>query len=169
MTREEIEQLVGAEVDRRLGGMVGQIGKDLEDRYTTKDDVEKAIEARIQHEATALNIALRDIVNRLRRDEKVPDDHPLAVVFKIMEDIADLEFRVMEIGMYVVADNLDLTRGDGTVEHAMRLTLLKRFVTDREHGRMCDMLERAKKTDPSQGETISSFAEILGPRPEGPG
>ena len=163
MTREEIEQFVGAEVDRRLGGMVGQIGKDLEDRYTTKDDVEKAIETRIQQEGQALNLMLLDLASRFKKEEKIPDTHPLAVVVQIMEKMADLEFRVLELGMYIVADNLEITHG--TAKQAMKIRILKRFVSDREHGRMYDLLDKAETTEPETHALISGFAEVLGPRP----
>jgi len=172
MTDEEIEQKIAAEVDRRIGGMVGQIGKDLADRYATKDDVDKAIEARIRREAQALNIALLDIVNRLKKDEKVPDTHPLAVVFQIMEEISDLEMRVMELGIFIVAtqqmEDIEYSSEKPPLERMQKLTVLKQFMAEREHGRILDKTENVDKLNNDNAQQlVLQFTEILGPRPKG--
>jgi hypothetical protein len=163
---EALQKMVAAEVDRRIGGMVGQIGKDLEDRYATKDLVTERIDARAQEEMAGFNRAILQAAAALRKDEKLPPNHPFAVLVQLMEEQLDLEMRVMELGLYIVADNVTLKNDKGTIERALKLSLLKKHMADREHRRILDMTGKVGRVGAEEMEMLDKFAEILGPPPK---
>lgn len=171
MTREEIEKLVAAEVDRRIGGMVGQIGKDLEDRYATKDLVDERIEKRARAEMDGFNRAMLQATDAISKGEQLPPGHPLAALVQVLDELTDLEMRVMEIGLYVVASHRGKHQRPGEdprayVERGMKLDILCNFMADREHCRILDATGKAERVDSEAAQMVEQFSEILGPRPE---
>lgn len=171
MTQEEIEKLVAAEVDRRLGAIVGQIGKDLEDRYATKDLVDERVEARAKAEMAGFNRAMLQATDAISKGETLPPGHPLAALVQVLDELTDLEMRVMELGLYIVANHRgkhQQPREDprAYIERGMKLDILCNFMADREHCRILDATGKAKRMDSEAAQMVEQFSEILGPRPE---
>ena len=171
MTPEEIEQKIAAEVDRRLGAMVAQIGKDLEERYATKAHVTEQIEKRFQLEVAKMNADILQAAGKIKRNEKLPPNHPFAVIVAMLDDIADIEMQLLEIGLYIVATEQSDGSKEGEAPHdrfqrKMKLSILRTFVGDNEHRRVLDTIEKTDRLGHDAMTGFEKMVEVLGPRPE---
>lgn len=144
MTREEVEEVVA----QHMGQAVAQIGKDLADRYATKEEVAESI----KNFANALNEAVQEETEkwkqeglRLAKDlaegRDIPKDNPLSFVTEVVDDVTTLQLRVMELGLLVV-----LGRKTGLIKRSLEKTIrfesLLHTLTDRQRREVLADIER---------------------------
>lgn len=165
----EIERLVAAEVERRIGGVVAQIGKDLADRYATTEQVQGLIDHRAKLELAAMNAAFQQAAQAIASEQALPEEHPLAALVNFFEDFTDVQLRVNMLSLYAVVLNKLDERGESGPDHVrriMELGRIKRFVADLEHNHLLDWVEKGIEYERDGMDIVRGLVEVLGPRPE---
>lgn len=109
MTKEEIQSLVEKEVSRRMADLTTQMGKDLSERFVTKQQLEDKITHRVQTEAKALQEQIAAVTRWIGQGEEVPEDHFAYPFVKLVEDSVDNSWRMMETTAYLLSDPKRLT------------------------------------------------------------
>jgi hypothetical protein len=156
MTKEEIEQLIEAEVSKRVGTLTAQIGLDLEQRYATKKDLQDFAEVQRKDQEKALLVLIEDATRRLDNDEDFPEDHPFAFLVSTMEAISDLEIKMIEVMAYLLGEAKKPEDLDGI----LRFSHLKEFSRGRFRKYLREDLEHLGKSTSSDQQT-SAYRQVI--------
>lgn len=168
MTKEEIEALVEAEVSRRVAAMTAQFGRDLSERYATKDDVEQAVKTAFKKEHENFAESLNDFVEKIKSKDRDDPDHPFSFLIQVLDDIGELQVRVMEIGMYILAEETRVGKGPDAIEKVIKLSRVKGVAVDHERQRFRRDVARfrMRTKDPDVIAAAQELENILGCDPE---
>lgn len=168
MTKEEIEALVEEEVSRRVATLAAQFGRDLSERYPTREEVEDTLKERLRKEIDELDRSVGEWIGEMHTADPEDPDHPLSFLVKVLSDITDLQLRVMEIGIYVLAKEAKIERGPGALERMGRLASVTSTSRDRlrEHFQQDVQSFKNRSTDSEAVRAIEQLEELLVREPE---
>jgi hypothetical protein len=169
MTREEIEALIEAEVGRRVATLTSQFGKALSERYPTTGDVERLLEERFKKEAQAVEERVEKFAKELREKDIEDENHPFSFVVEMAKAISDLQLRVMQIGMYVLAKETKVQRGPQALERTMKLSKIELLTVRLERERFrrhLDLLQEIADDHPALVAAAKDLYETLCAEPE---
>jgi len=168
MTKEEIEELIEAEVSRRMATMTAQFGRDLSEMYMTKAEVEGLLQEKFKGEVDDFARSMGEFAEKVKDTDLKDPDHPLSFLVSILSDIGDLHLRVMEIGMYILAKETKTERGPGAMEKMMHLSSVEATSVKlvREHFLNDVRGFKNRSKDDEALRSVEQLEELLGEEPE---
>jgi len=131
MTKEEIEQLIEAEVGRRMGDLTAQFGRDLSEQFVAKSEVEGLMTKRLNTEAEAVKKWFKDASKDMEEGKVEDPDHPLHFIVQMLEDSADLQMDVLHIALYLLCQKADVERGPDGMRDLMNVARVQGMSKDK--------------------------------------
>lgn|GEM_PF-3181218 len=151
VTKEEVEGIVA----HHMATAVAQIGKDLEAKYATKDEVVQRIKEFAQGIGEMATGWGKKFCEDLKEGKDLPDDHPLRLVVQIVDDILTLQLQVMELGLLMILSNEKGMVGRD-INKTMRLVQMTQKLMERQRERVFGEMEKHMARNPE-----SPFVPIL--------
>jgi len=170
MTEEEIERLVDAKLDQRLGQLkaeiVSQIGMELHKQFITKIELKEAVVSFTKGFSDAAGKVSerqqQEVMALIHNDQPVPDNHPLKAWCDLIEKAADTEWRINELAMILVFDWISpKTRSPDFMEKTMKLTMMRNKMLGDQRDQVIKLFESKNAKAGASGELNEIREELL--------